>query len=142
MGAEVLGGAVQTGFVTASAAGGGSGSGAAPPPPPPGAAAPPQPAAAAQPPPRHGGGHAARHDRHHHHHAARPGGGRAAPGGPPYGGQWPRSGTPIIMVPPALTSLVNMYNVQPLLEQGVFRTVEECKASGRWGVLGRGRGTV
>ena len=38
-----------------------------------------------------------------------------------------RRGRPIIMVPPGLTSMVSMYNVGPLLEKGIFKTVEQCR---------------
>ncbi|KAL6781820.1 hypothetical protein ACKKBF_B09540 [Auxenochlorella protothecoides x Auxenochlorella symbiontica] len=41
-----------------------------------------------------------------------------------------RSGRPIIMVPPGLTSMVNMYNIGPLLETGTFKPVEQCRAEG------------
>lgn len=132
LGADVLG-TVETGFVTAAGAAvvAQNANGAPPPPPPPASAPQPKtmPPVAAQPSSsQHRSSGSSSHRRDHaqnhapptqqHRSGARPGSGAS---------QRPRSGTPIIMVPPALTSLVNMYNIQPFLEQGVFRTVEECK---------------
>ncbi|GAB4817648.1 hypothetical protein N2152v2_004694 [Parachlorella kessleri] len=122
LGGDVLG-TVKTGFVTASAnpaaAGPSSAPGAPPPPPPP--VQPPVPTARPAPDQQQ------QHRSHHHQSQHRSSGGSSRPGSS-QGQQQRRSGTPIIMVPPALTSMVNMYNVQPFLEQGVFRTVEECRA--------------
>lgn len=44
-----------------------------------------------------------------------------------------RQGRPIIMVPPGLTSIINMYNIGLLLEKGMFKTVEQCRVRGCWG---------
>lgn len=110
LGAAELG--VEIGFKPTGA----PGAGVPPPPPPPGAAqqgAPPPPPRPAQPRP------AAPPPRP----APRPGGGaQAAP---------KRQGTPIILVPPGMTALLNMYNVRSFLEAGEFKTTEQCKVSRR-----------
>ncbi|EFN59429.1 hypothetical protein CHLNCDRAFT_56751 [Chlorella variabilis] len=122
MGAAELG--VQVGFKPATAAAAAAGSLAvaaqqgAPPPPPPAAAAPRPPSQQQQQQqrqPRPGGG----------------GGSRAQPQQPRQAQKQraaPRHGTPIIMVPPGMTSLLNMYNVRPFLEEGRFCTTDEAKA--------------
>ncbi|KFM26620.1 Parafibromin [Auxenochlorella protothecoides] len=47
------------------------------------------------------------------------------------GARAPGSGRPIIMVPPGLTSMVNMYNIGPLLETGTFKPAEGVRKSDR-----------
>lgn len=36
-------------------------------------------------------------------------------------------GTPIVMVPPGMTALLNMHNIRSFLEKGEFQTTEEAK---------------
>jgi parafibromin len=57
-------------------------------------------------------------------------------GGPPK--PPPRHGTPVIMVPPGMTALLNMRNIRSFLEGGEFQTTEQAKVCGLLRVLGRG----
>eukprot|EP00884_Botryococcus_braunii_P009495 jgi/Botrbrau1/18547/Bobra.0870s0003.1 len=62
--------------------------------------------------PHHGHGHDHRNRTHH---------GR---------GSSSREGPPIIIVPAAMTSRINMFNAKEFLESGIYRTPEECQKAG------------
>lgn len=110
MGAAELG--VQVGFKPAPAAP----TDGVPPPPPPvarqGAPAPPPP------------GSQQRQGSSSRHAAAQQQARRPAPA--KQAAPQPR-GTPVIMVPPGMTALLNMHNVRGFLERGEFRTTDEAK---------------
>jgi parafibromin len=63
--------------------------------------------------------------------------GQGGPAKPP-----PRHGTPVIMVPPGMTALLNMHNIRSFLEGGEFQTTEQAKVCGLLSVLGRGLSRV
>lgn len=118
MGAAELG--VQVGFKPAPAA---PADGAPPPPPAQqGAAPPPPPPSAAAAP-----GSQQRHGGSSSRHAAAQQHARRSVPAPTHPAAPQRRGTPVIMVPPGMTALLNMHNVRAFLERGEFQTTDEAK---------------
>ncbi|KAK9823446.1 hypothetical protein WJX72_002818 [[Myrmecia] bisecta] len=90
------------------------------PPPPPKPAAPPS---SSRPLPPSSSGHK-------HHHSSGSASRHSTSSRSPHKPEQRRGGVPIILVPAAETARVNMYNIRSLLEDGVYKTPEACKAEG------------
>ncbi|PSC73571.1 parafibromin-like isoform X2 [Micractinium conductrix] len=118
LGAAELG--VEVGFRKAATAPGDC----VPPPPPPQQGVPPPPPPPSAPPASRPSGSRPSAAQQQQQQARRP-----APRPAPQPQQRQRQGTPVIMVPPGMTALINMHNVRSFLEKGEFQTTEAAKAA-------------